>query len=88
MKAMGLALLFLLLGGCGSYQTLEELERQAFVTGDWSEVNKRERIIAKRRNRMGLACGSGTTQYCESWGASERCTCVSSVSLRDTLDRW
>ncbi len=88
MKALGLAILLLLLGGCGSYQTLEELEQQAFATGDWSEVEKRERILAKRRVRTGSLCGSGATQYCESWGSTQRCTCMSGETLRDTLYRW
>ena len=88
MKALGLAVLLLLLGGCGTYQTLEELEQQAFQTGDWSEVEKRERILAKRRMRSGSMCAPGTTQYCENWGGTSRCTCVSGSALKDTLDRW
>ena len=81
MKALGLAILLLVLGGCGSYQTLEELEQQAFVSGDWSEVEKRERIMAKRRARSGSMCGGGTTQYCETWGATSKCACVKSTAL-------
>ena len=88
MKALGLAILLLTLGGCGTYQTLEELEQQAFQTGDWSEVEKRERIIAKRRMRSGTMCAPGTTQYCENWGGTSRCTCVSGNTLRETLERW
>ena len=88
MKALGLAILLLALGGCGSYQTLEELEQQAFISGDWSEVEKRERIIAKRRARSGATCGSGQTQYCEKWGATSRCTCMKADSLQDMLGSW
>ena len=88
MKMLGLAILLLTLGGCGTYQTLEELEKQAFATGDWSAVEKRERIIAKRRLRSGSTCGHGSTQYCEKWGSTTRCTCMTSETLRDTLGAW
>ena len=87
MKALGLAILLMLLGGCGSYQTLEELEKQAFASGDWSAVERRERILAKRRARSGNICSSGATQYCESWGNSTRCSCMSVEALRNTLGR-
>ena len=40
------------LGGCGSYSTLEELEQEAMLTGDWSRVEQRERILAKRAMRI------------------------------------
>ena len=88
MKILGLAILFLVLGGCGSYQTLEELEQQAFETGDWSEVEKRERILARRGMRTGSLCSSGATQYCESWGASTKCSCMADDRLREIIDRW
>lgn len=88
MKAVGVVLLLLCLAGCGTYQTLEELEQEALLTGDWSAVEKRERIIAKRRQRSGPMCPAGRTKYCERWGANERCSCISRDTLRDTLNRW
>ena len=88
MKVLGLVLLCCLLGGCGTYQTLEELEQQAYLTGDWSAVEQRERIIAKRRQQTGLMCPSGKTRYCERWGATERCACMNRDSLRDMLNSW
>ena len=52
MKGMAL-LVLVLLGGCGTYTSLEQLEATAMLTGDWSEVEKRERIIARRNLRAG-----------------------------------
>ncbi len=52
MKCMGVLLLSFLIG-CAPVATLEELEAQAYVSGDWSEVEKRERIIARREARKG-----------------------------------
>ena len=88
MKATGLVLLCCLLSGCGTYSTLEELEQQAFLTGDWSAVERRERAMARRGQANGSACPSGTTQYCERWGADERCGCVKQDMLRDMLYSW
>ena len=41
MKVILLLGLSVLMFGCGSYQTLEELEAEALMTGDWSAVEKR-----------------------------------------------
>ena len=88
MKALGLVLLCCLLGGCGTYHTLEELEAQALVTGDWSAVEQRERILAKRRQRHAQVCPTGKTLFCEQWGATEKCTCMKGADLRNILDSW
>ena len=80
MKSM-LILALLLLAGCSSFVPMEELEAQAMITGDWSEVEKRERILAKRKMRNGPACPSGTTGYCEAAFGQERCYCVETELL-------
>ena len=85
MKVLGLVLMVVLLAGCGSYTTMEELERQAFLTGDWSAVEKRERIIERRKMRRGTFCPAGSVAVCESFAGSDRCSCVESDSLRDVL---
>ncbi len=64
------------LAGCSTGPTLEQLEEQALVTGDWSLVEKREATIARRNLRSGIACPSGYIGYCQTRFASERCTCV------------
>ena len=66
----------LVLGGCSGYQTLEQLEEQALVSGDWSAVEKREELIARRAQRNGPKCSKGFTAYCETGVFETRCTCV------------
>jgi hypothetical protein len=40
----------MLLSGCAQQKlTLEELEREALVTGDWSKVEKREKSLERER---------------------------------------
>lgn len=73
------------LTGCGSMQSLEELERQAFVTGDWSAVEQRERIIARREARKGVQCPSGQVSYCEKHVGQARCGCIDHEELRSAL---
>ena len=43
MKTIGTILVGFLLVACEPVPTLEELEDQANLTGDWSQVEKRER---------------------------------------------
>lgn len=88
MKGIGAALALWLLGGCGTYHTLEELEQEAMLTGDWSRVEQRERIIARRGIKTGRSCPSGTTRYCESKGAVVRCGCINSDDVQRILVSW
>ncbi len=87
MKCMGLLLLCFLLG-CAPVSTLEELEAQAYVSGDWSEVDKRERMIARRQARQGPSCPSGYIAYCEKYAGAARCTCVSRDAMTGILAAW
>ena len=66
----------LLTVGCGHVATLEELEQQALVTGDWSAVEERERIIARREARRAKTCPSDYMAYCETMMAKKKCTCI------------
>ena len=75
----------LVLGGCGSFSTMVELEHQAMLTGDWSAVEQRERIIARRKAKQGPTCGSGQISYCESYVGTMHCRCVGSGAVRDVL---
>lgn len=88
MRTMGIVLALCLLGGCGSYHTLEELEQEALLTGDWSKVERRERILANRAARARLTCPGGYIRYCESHGLQDRCTCVDSDVARRMLMSW
>lgn len=84
MKGMALMVL-LLLGGCGTYTSLEQLEATAMLTGNWSEVEKRERIIQKRKLRAGPKCPIGMISVCQSGAALNRCACVKSDIVRSLL---
>ncbi len=87
MKCMGLLLVCFLVG-CAPVSTLEELEAQAYLTGNWSEVDKRERMIARRQVLRGPSCPSGYISYCERHVGSQRCACVSREALSGILATW
>ena len=75
----------LILGGCSGYQTLEQLEDEALVSGDWSAVEKREELIARQALRNGPKCPKGFTAYCETSVFDQRCSCVNSNLARSLL---
>ena len=75
------------LAGCAVGPTLEQLEKQAMFTGDWSEVERRERMLVRRNLRAGIQCPPGTIGYCEVRLSDRRCTCVSSRALSVMLSR-
>ncbi len=75
MKVLSLMILCLLVG-CASKPTLEELEAEASITGDWSAVENRERM----NRRMGVQderqCEPGYMLMCNKRSAKEICSCV------------
>lgn len=73
------------LGGCGSFASIEELESQALLTGDWSEVEKREWIIARREARRGIQCPAGYISYCDQRIGNNECTCVDNDVISDVF---
>ncbi len=76
----------LFLTGCLSAPTLEQLETQAFLTGDWSAVEQRQRIIAKRAARRAIQCPAGYVAFCEKrMGQIQRCGCVNNEQMRSLL---
>ncbi len=82
MKLVSIIALCLLVG-CTSRPTLEELEAEALITGDWTEVENRERMD----KRWGVVqteskCRSGYVEFCETKSALEYCECVSPKDLR------
>ena len=85
MKKLGILILVLILGGCAAAPTLEELEDQAMLTGDWNQVEKRERIIARRNAREALDCENGYMSVCETYISKTRCSCVRHSVMRDFL---
>jgi hypothetical protein len=82
----GIAILLLvLLAGCGTYTPMEQLEADAFQSGDWSLVEQRERINARRDARRGPQCPDNMVSYCVSRFGQTNCQCVSSKVLRSAL---
>lgn len=72
---------FFFLAGCSSFVSLEQLEAEALVSGDWSQVEQRERLIERRKLRSFLACPPGSIGYCEADAGAERCSCVDADTM-------
>jgi len=83
----GIVIVFALcvLAGCSTGPTLEQLEAAALVTGDWSRVEQREAAIARRKQRSGISCPSGTVGYCKAFLSDVECACVSQESVYSML---
>jgi len=82
LTALGLALM---IAGCSATKTLEELEADALRSGDWSLVEEREAVIAKREARRASQCPDGTVSYCATSIGSHRCQCVAKAAMLDFL---
>ncbi|MDX1500410.1 MAG: hypothetical protein R3176_10960 [Woeseiaceae bacterium] len=74
-----------LLVGCGTVIPLEELEQQALISGNWSEVEKRERILEQRRARHGRSCPTGYIAYCVQDFGEKNCRCMTRETFRASL---
>ena len=85
MKILLVISLFLVLAGCTAAPTLEELEFAALESGDWSEVKKRERAIARREARMAEQCPVGRMRVCVKRAAGNECGCVARDEFRDVF---
>lgn len=77
--------LFLALAGCTAAPTLEELEFAALESGDWSEVRKRERAIARRAARAAQQCPIGRVRVCIRRATGNECGCVARDGFQDFL---
>ena len=56
--------------------TLEELESEAMVSGDWSAVKKRERSAGGLDQNNGHSCPGDRTLVCVKQALHEECECV------------
>lgn len=72
---------------CAPMPTLEELEAEALRTGDWSAVEEREKLIAKREARRPMQCGSGQISYCHKNVGRLDCQCVSKSAMSNVFAR-
>ena len=87
MRGIVITFALCVLAGCSTAPTMEELEAQALITGDWSLVEQREASIARRQQRSGIACPSGTISYCQTFMSDSRCTCVTEGNIYSMLNR-
>ena len=81
MKPLAL-LLIVMLFGCAPEPTLEDLERQAIVTGDWSAVERREKRLSRSAAIDTFSCPKGLTEVCVEESMKTRCFCVRPTSLK------
>ena len=85
MKQLGMLGVLLLMVACAPMKSLEELEAEALQTGDWSLVEEREAIIAKRNARRPLQCPSGQVSVCEKSVGRYRCQCLGRAGVIDSF---
>ena len=86
-RALMAAALIAGLAGCGSVTPMVELERQAMISGDWSAVERRERIQVRQKMNSGMLCPNGYIGYCEEDFGRSNCSCVGRDSIRSALLR-
>ena len=77
MKILFIASL-MLLAACGSRPTVEQLEDEPLISGDWSKVEARERGDARTYRDSMQRCPTGNIAYCETHLDPESCKCVRS----------
>ena len=76
MKTLAIvALIFLV--GCAGRPTLQQLEAEASVSGDWTAVEKRERMAERMSARTGIECANGLTYICHKEASRNDCSCES-----------
>ena len=71
----------MVLGGCGAYPTLEELEDEAMRTGDWSLVERREERQAIKNMH------SAYVEYCQSLRGSYLLLCAGPIRTKRDIER-
>jgi len=70
-----------ILAGCATRPTMQQLESEALVTGDWSAVQQRENAIKRRQQRQGPECPPRSISYCVQSFGETRCACVARESI-------
>ena len=84
MKIFGLTMLLFLVG-CAPIKSMQQLENEAMLTGDWTAVENRERAMARKAEREGvkLKCPIGYVAFCQAFTARDECSCVSRSGMED-----
>ena len=87
MKTLAILIIGSFLSGCAMTPapTLEQLEIEAMLTGDWSAVERHERAEKRRLARQPLQCPPNYINYCVTF-SKEGCSCVSRAAVFDALN--
>ena len=70
----------IILAACAPRPTLQELESEATVTGDWSKVERREELLKERLKAQTTECPDPTIKACIEEGLNSTCYCVRPVA--------
>jgi len=81
MKTLAIAALIFLVG-CAGRPTLEQLESEASISGDWTAVEDRERMNERMRVNVEPDCPEGQYLLCRQKGEQELCSCEFTRSAR------
>ncbi len=85
MKKLTILICISFLSGCATAVPMAELEAEALRSGDWSEVEKRERLVAKRKRGQYKRCPGNATNLCVARGGDMVCQCADRNSIRGML---
>jgi hypothetical protein len=82
---MNIAIFFTLLivVGCAPRPTLEQLEDEAGVTGDWAAVEHREELIKDRLEATAPGCPVGQREQCVEEISGIQCYCLPSAKAHN-----
>lgn len=81
MNTIGIVLVGMFLVACAPMPTLEQLEDQANLTGDWSQVEKRERAMQRRQAPQSLKCPDRYITFCVKKINTMKCSCVNRMAF-------
>ena len=65
-----------IVAGCASRPSLENLEDEAMTTGDWTTVERREEVIKERLESTAPGCPVGWTKRCVEEQSGIQCYCI------------
>ena len=69
--------------GCAPRPTLDQLEEEALVSGEWTTVERREEIVRKRRESTAPGCLVGYRKKCIEEQSGIQCYCLLSTDERN-----
>ena len=65
-----------LVAGCETVPSLDQLEDEAMVTGDWEAVERREDLIKRRLESTAPGCPKGEIKKCFEAPSGIQCYCL------------